>query len=42
MTRARYPGESGIGNAVNAVTAGYNTLAQQRQMQVARELAERE
>ena len=37
-----HPGESGIGNAVNAVTAGYNTLAQQRQMQVARELAERE
>src|SRR6187399_1981691 len=42
MTRARYPGESGIGNAVNAVTAGYNTLAQQRQMQVAREQAQRE
>jgi len=41
MTRARYPGESGIGNAVNAVTAGYNTLAQQRQMQVAREEAAR-
>jgi len=42
MTRARYPGESGIGNAVNAVTAGYNTLAQQRQMQYAREQAARE
>jgi hypothetical protein len=41
MTRARYPGETGIGNAVNAVTAGYNTLAQQRQMQVAREEAAR-
>jgi hypothetical protein len=41
MTRARYPGESGIGNAVNAVTAGYNQLAQQRAMQVAREEARR-
>jgi len=42
MTRARYPGESGIGNAVTAVTAGYNQLAQQRAMQVAREQAQRE
>jgi hypothetical protein len=41
LTRPRYPGETATGNAVSAVTAGYNQLAQQRAMQVAREEAAR-
>lgn len=37
LTRPRYPGETGMGNAVGAVTAGFNQLAQQRQLQLERE-----
>lgn len=42
LTRPRYAGETGMGNAVSAVTAGFNQLVQQKALQQARELAAEE
>lgn len=42
LTRPRYPGETGMGNAVSAVTAGMNQLSQMRQLQLDREKLNRE